>query len=208
MRLEKSLLYAGIAVPLIYFGNLILTPLFYPGYSHVTQYASELGGPDAPRPYIFNTAIMLLGVAGLVAAAGFFLGLRRLTGKALLPTLLGLILLLFGVSMVMGGLFPMPDERHGGFGLGMGVHLGPLLLALALRKRPNLRGLQVYLLITTVLMIAFFAIMMGVGELVTRANVGIFQRLYALNLFPWIGIGSYFVKRELERAVDRNSVRV
>ena len=200
MRLEKSLLNAGIAVPLIYFGNLILTPLFYPGYSHVTQYASELGGPDAPRPYIFNTAIMLLGVAGLVAGAGFFLGLRRLTGKTLLPALLGLILLLFGVSMIMGGLFPMPDERHGGFGLGMGVHLGPLLLALALRKRPNLRGLQVYLLITTVLMIVFFAIMMGVGELVTRANVGIFQRLYALNLFPWIGIGAYFVKRELERA--------
>lgn len=200
MRLEKSLLNAGIAVPLIYFGNLILTPLFYPGYNHVTQYASELGGPDAPRPYIFNTAIMLLGVAGLVAGAGLFLGLRRLTGKTLLPALLGLILLLFGVSMVMGGLFPMPDERHGGFGLGMGVHLGPLLLALALRKRPNLRGLRVYLLITTVLMIAFFAIMMGVGELVTRANVGIFQRLYALNLFPWIGIGSYFVKRELERA--------
>ena len=197
MRLEKSLLYAGIAVPLIYFGNLILTPLFYPGYNHVTQYASELGGPDAPRPYIFNTAILLLGVAGLVAAAGYFLGLRRLTGKTLLPALLGLILLLFGVSMVMGGLYPMPDERHGGFGLGMGVHLGPLLLALALRKRPHLRGLRVYLLITMVLMVVFFAIMMGVGQLVTRANVGIFQRVYALNLFPWIGIGAWFVKREL-----------
>ena len=199
MRLEKGLLYAGIAVPLIYFGNLILTPLSYPGYNHVTQYASELGGPDAPRPYIFNTAILLLGVAGLLAAAGYFLGLRRLTGKTFLPALLGLILLLFGVSMVMGGMFPMPDERHGGFGLGMGVHLGPLLLALALRKRPNLRGLRVYLMITTVLMIVFFAIMMGVGQLVTRANVGLFQRLYALNLFPWIGIGAWFVKRELER---------
>lgn len=200
MRLEKSLLYAGIAVPVIYFGNLLLTPLFYPGYSHVTQYASELGGPDAPRPYIFNTAILLLGVAGLAAGAGYFLGLRRLTGKTGLPAVLGLILVLFGVSMVMGGMFPMPDERHGGFGLGMGVHLGPLLLALALRKRPDLRGLRTYLLVTTVLMIGFFAVMMGVGQLVTRANVGIFQRLYALNLFPWIGIGAWFVKRELERA--------
>lgn len=200
MRLEKSLLYAGIAVPLIYFGNLLLTPLFYPGYSHVTQYASELGGPDAPRPYIFNTAILLLGVAGLLASAGYFLGLRRLTGKTPLPAVLGLILLLFGVSMVLGGMFPMPDERHGGFGLGMGVHLGPPLLALALRGRPHLRGLRVYLIVTTVLMIGFFAVMMGVGQLVTRANVGVFQRLYALNLFPWIGVGAWFVKRELERA--------
>lgn len=199
MRLEKTLLNAGIAVPLIYFGNLILTPLFYPGYDHVTQYASELGGPDAPRPYIFNTAILLLGVAGLLAAPGFFLGLRRLTGRKVLPTLLGLILLLFGVSMVMGGLFPMPDERHGGFGLGMGVHLGPLFLALALRGRENLRGLRLYLLVTTVLMIGFFSVMMGVGGLVTRANVGVFQRVYALNLFPWIGVGAWFVKRELTR---------
>jgi hypothetical membrane protein len=203
MRLEKSLLHAGIAVPLLYFGNLVLTPLFYPGYNHVTQYASELGGPDAPRPIIFNTVIMVLGVAGLAAGAGFFLGLRRLTGKTVLAALLGLIMVLFGASMVMGGLFPMPDPRHGGYGLGMGVHLGPLLLALALRKRPNLRGLRIYLLITTVLMIVFFAIMMGVGQLVTRANVGVFQRLYALNLFPWIGIGSYFVKRELEAVEGR-----
>jgi hypothetical membrane protein len=199
MRLVKNLLNAGIAVPILYFGNLIFTPLFYPGYSHVTQYASELGGPDAPRPFIFNTVLVLLGVAGLAAGAGFFLGLRRLTGKTVLAALLGLIMVLFGVSMILGGLFPMPDPRHGGFGLGMGIHLGPLLLALALRSRENLRGLNAYLLITMVLMIVFFAIMMGVGGLVTRANVGVFQRLYALNLFPWIGAGSYFVKRELGR---------
>ena len=37
----------------------------------------------------------------LLAAAGYFLGLRRLTGKALLPVLLGLILLLFGSGLVL-----------------------------------------------------------------------------------------------------------
>jgi len=27
----------------------------------------------------------------------------------------------WGVAMIMGGMFPMPDERHGGFGLGLAV---------------------------------------------------------------------------------------
>lgn len=73
MRLERILLLAGVAVPILYFGNLLVSPLFYPGYSHV----------------------------------------------------------------------------------------------------------------------------IGVGSLVTRANVGIFQRLYALSSFPWIGVASYVLAREL-----------
>jgi hypothetical membrane protein len=202
MRLERILLLAGVAVPILYFGNLIVSPLFYPGYSHVTQYASELGGPDAPRPSIFNAGVVLTGIATIAAGAGFFLALRRLTGKSLLAALVGLVVLLTGISFVMGGLFPMPDPRHGGFGLGLGVHLAPLLLALALWKRRNLRALNVYLLVTMVLMIAFFAIMMGVGSLVTRANVGIFQRVYALCNFPWIGIAAYALDRELARGIE------
>jgi hypothetical membrane protein len=196
-RQEAILVKAGIAVPILYFGNLLLTPLFYPGYSHVTQYASELGGPDAPHPAIFNTVVALLGVAGIAAGFGYFFALRRLTGKTLLAALVGVLVGLFGVSMVLGGLFPMPDPRHGGFGLGMGIHLGPALVALALRNRERLRGLKIYLWVTTVLMIALFAVMMGVGGLVTRANVGLFQRTYALVLFPWVGIASYFLGREL-----------
>lgn len=199
MRRERILLLAGVAVPILYFGNLIVSSLFYPGYSHVTQYASELGGPEAPRPYLFNTGVMLTGAACVVAGFGFFLAVRRLTGKPLLAALAGLAISLAGIAFVMGGLFPMPDPRHGAFGLGMGFHLAPIFLILALWKRRNLRALNVFLIVTVVLMTAFFAIMMGVGSLVTRANVGVFQRLYALCMFPWIGIAAWVLDRELTR---------
>lgn len=197
MRLEKSLLLAAVAVPWLYLGNLLISALFYPGYSHITQYASELGGPDAPIPALFNTGVILVGAAGIAAGLGFFLALRRLTNTILLSLGLGLCVSLFGLSLVLGGVFPMPDERHGGYGLGLGIHLGPVLLALALRQHKTLSALNPYLIITALLFVMMFAIMMGVGGLVTRANVGIFQRLYALCMFPWIGVAGYYLNRQL-----------
>ena len=40
--------------------------------------------------------------------------------------------------------------------------------------------------------------MMGIGSLVTRANVGAFQRLYALVNFSWIGVASYALLKYFE----------
>ena len=197
MWLEKRLLRAGIAVPLLYVGTLLLSSLFYPGYSHRTQYASELGSAAAPYPLLFNAGIILVGVCSIVAGLGFFLVLKRLTGSVLVPGLLGLCLVLFGISFVLGGAFPMPDERHGGYGLGLGIHGGPLLLALALWPRKPLRALNLYLLVTALGLITLFAIMMGVGGLVTRANVGLWQRSYAFFMLPWIGVASYALNRNL-----------
>ena len=195
-------LRAGIAIPILYFGTVIVSSLFYPGYNHVRQYASELGSAEAPLPMLFNGGILLTGIASLVAAPGFVAALRRLRGNAVLAWLLAIILALFGVSMIMGGLFPMPDPRHGGFGLGLGVHAGPALLAAALWRREDARLLRGFLLVTTVLVVAMFAIMMGVGGLVTRANVGVFQRVYALTLFPWMGIGSWALLRRVSSRAE------
>ena len=106
-------------------------------------------------------------------------------------------LVLFGVSFVMGGAFPMPDERHGGYGLGLGIHVAPLLLALALWKHQALRTLNLYLIVTALVMLTLFAVMMGVGGLVTRANVGLWQRTYVLFMLPWIGVASFYLNRHL-----------
>lgn len=45
------------------------------------------------------------------------------------------------------------------------------------------------------LLATMFAIMMGVGGLVTLDNVGVFQRTYSLTLFPWIGIAAWYLLR-------------
>ena len=40
---------------------------------------------------------------------------------------------------------PMPDERHSGFGLGLGGPLVPLFALLAIRKLPDAKGMKLFL---------------------------------------------------------------
>src|SRR5256885_12475767 len=86
--IRKLLLAALIAVPICYYFALIVGAATYPGYSHVTRYASELGAADAPYPALFNVPIIIGGVApglasiGVVAALRAFSGRRRLAGFA------------------------------------------------------------------------------------------------------------------------------
>ena len=55
--MRKVLAVALIAIPAFYYFALIVGAATYPGYSHVTNYASELGAADAPHPQLFNIPI-------------------------------------------------------------------------------------------------------------------------------------------------------
>ena len=197
MRSPRHLLSLGIAVPILYLLALVLGSAFYPGYSHVTRYASELGAADAPYPWIFNSGIVAAGLAAAVAGPGFFHALRRIGSDRLPAVLSGLAFSFWGVAMVLGGSFPMPDPRHGGFGLGLGLQVAPLFLLWGLRRAPDAGRLRLFLLVVFLAMTALFAVMMGVGGLVTRANVGLWQRGNALASIPWIGIAAYALRRRL-----------
>lgn len=190
-------MFAGILIPVVYFGLLIVARLIYPGFNYATQYASEMGSAEARYPAVFNTGVMLCGVLGLVASFGFYHAVRRLGGNRWLAALTGLTFLLFGIGTFLGGRFPMPDERHGGYGLMLAIQLTPLFLALALWRVRSLRGLCIFLLVVFAIMTFFIFVMFGVGELVTRANVGLWQRGNALAGFPWIGIAAWRLRKEL-----------
>jgi hypothetical membrane protein len=193
-RAERALLIAGVMVPVLYYTALLVTPLFWPGYSHVRQYASELGSADSPRPELFNFTILAAGVAAMLAGAGFFLALKRIGGRALPSALAAVALFLWGVSFVMGGLFPMPDPRHGGFGLGLAMHLAPLFMLWALRGT-TAPALKAFLVAVFAVSAALILVMFGVGGLVRRANVGLWQRAYSLSAIPWVGVAAAVLMR-------------
>lgn len=199
MNSPRFLLLLGIAVPVLYFGTVLVAASTWPAYSHVTRYVSELGGPEAPKPWLFNAGIMSMGVICILAAAGFGSALRRLGGRGALSRIAAVCVALFGVSMVMGGAFPMPNSLHGAFGLGFALVPAPVFMALALRSNSRLGGLRALLWASAALMLVALGIMMGVGHLVTRANVGIWQRINALAMFPWLGVSAWWLRRELGR---------
>lgn len=188
--------WALIAIPLLYYFGLIAGAATYPGYSHVTNYASELGAAGAPYPELFNVSIILLGVCALAAAPLLLTELGELSGGKLWPRLAGIALALWGASMVMGGLFPMPDDRHGGYGLGLAAPLIPLFTLLALRKVAGANSMVLFLGFVFLASLVMLAIMFGVGSLVTTANVGLFQRLNTFVSIPWLAVlGLWLMRR-------------
>ena len=186
--MRKLLPLALIAIPALYYFALIAGAATYPGYSHMTNYASELGAAEAPYPWLFNVSIMLVGAAAILSALLLPGALGDSGAHGLWPVLAAMALALWGASMVMGGLFPMPDDRHGAFGLGLVAPLIPLFVLLALRPVDGSRAMQVFLAIVLVASVAMLAIMFGVGELVTLSNVGLFQRLNTAASIPWFAV--------------------
>jgi hypothetical protein len=198
----KKLLTAGlVAAPVLYYFALFAGAATYPGYDHVTRYASELGAADAPYPWLFNYSIIAMGVATLLGAVGLALSLRDLSGKWTWAVLAAVALALWGASMVMGGLFPLPDERHGGFGMGLAEPLAPLFVLLALLGVPRSGAMKTFLAVVFVGSLVLLAIMMGVGELVRRSNVGLWQRANTAFAIPWTAVlGLWLILRKPQAA--------
>ena len=122
------------------------------------------------------------------------LGLPRrllviLEGEGLANDATALILYRFAVAAVSTGAFALGPA--------------PVLMALALRREPGLGGLRNLLWVNAVLMASLLAVMMGVGDLVTLANVGLWQRANALTMFPWIGIAAWWLLRASAEPVRR-----
>lgn len=193
-KLEAVSLRLAVWMPFLYAGNLAFSSLFYPGYSQSRQMVSELGAQGAPHPAIFNVGVFLIGITILIGAFGFFRALRRLGAKPIWVWLTSSVLVLSGLATLMAGLYPLPDPRHDGKYLGLVIILGPVSLATALWRLADARPFIIYLLATNLLMIVMLAILMGVGGFATAANVGFYQRAYALAAFPWIGAAAYALK--------------
>ncbi|WP_374514591.1 DUF998 domain-containing protein [Brevundimonas sp.] len=186
--MRRLLALALIMITALYYFGLLAGAATYPGYSHVTNYASELGAAEAPYPWLFNISIILAGASAIVAALTLPAAFRGLGARRVWSIVAAVALALWGASMIMGGLFPMPDERHAGFGLGLVAPLIPLLVLLALGPVKGSGAMRVLLAFIFLGSAAMLAIMFGVGGLVTQANVGLYQRLNSGVGIIWFAV--------------------
>lgn len=194
---RSKLLWGLILAPLFYYVGLIGGSLLWPGYSHATQYASELGSAAAPYPMFFNVNVILCGLAALVGGIGLTHALHRLSGKRGWATAAGISISLWGVAVIIAGLYPMPNELHGAYGLAIAGQLTPLFALLALRNVEGARGLKIFLGIIFVASLAMFAIMMGVAGPLKRANIGIWQRINSGLGIPYLAVLGWVLLQRL-----------
>jgi hypothetical membrane protein len=197
---RENLLWGVILAPVFYYVGLIGGGLLWPGYSHVSQYASELGSAAAPYPMFFNVFAILCGLAAFVGGFGLADGLARLSGRRGWTNAAGITLSLWGVAVIIAGLYPMPNELHGAYGLGMAGQFTPLFALLALRGVEGLGWLRVFLALIFVASLAMFLYMMGVAGPLPRATIGIYQRINSALGIPYLAILGWVVLRHLRGA--------
>lgn len=186
---EVIALKAGVAIPFFYFGSVVASALFYPGFSFVRQFASELGAVGAPHPQILNAGLVMVGVMSLIAAFGFWRAFGHLDARPILARLTCYVVGMFGVGILMAGIFPIPNYlMHSGFGLSLPVIIGPVLLAAALKARRDARRLRNYLLVTNILIVVMLVFYIACTH---TDFVGIGQLLYSLTAIPWMGVSAY-----------------
>lgn len=211
--MARFLLFLGILVPLIYLGAILGAAFYYPHYSHVTQYVSELGAKASPHREIFNYGMMACGAAAVLAAFGFFLALHRLSRGFVFATLTTVALGLWGIAMVMGGHYPLPDVRHNAYGLAMAIEAAPLFLLLALLRDSKLAWLKALSVLVLLVSGALLAVMMGAGQMahipqlvVHKSDVGLWQRAYAASIIPWIALAALGLSGAMGRVQRRQAI--
>jgi hypothetical membrane protein len=186
--MQRLYLWGLILAPIFYYTGLIGGALLWPGYSHVSQYASELGSAASPHPMFFNTNAILCGLAAIIGAVGLNHALATLSGKRGWAMAAAISVALWGASVIMAGLFPMPHELHGAYGLGIAGQLTPLLTLLTLRNVEGTFGLKLFLGFIFVASLAMFLVMMGIAGPLKIATIGLYQRVNSFLGIPYLAV--------------------
>lgn len=185
LKKEKLLLVCGISAWLVYILNLILSATLNPDYSHLSNLVSDLGRVKYTYSRFFNVGLFLFATLYLFSALGFYQSILRITGKKVISVIVCISNILFSVSLFFAAIFPLPDLRHIGYGIGSFYDLTPLFLAVAFFKHPGARRIFFYQLIFFVLIMVMRSISYGMFGLINESNIGLIQRLYVSVLIIW-----------------------
>lgn len=157
--------------------------MFAPGYSAVSQHASELtllGG----MPQI------LLDIAALGSGAAFILfgiGLWRETGRTLAFGAIAWIL--FGVSMMSNGIWIMGSPLHGLYALGLANLVAPALSLIETRRLRDDHSLFVVTILCS--FGGLFYLWLNLMGLDAPATHGLTQRLFSSLCSLWPAWAAY-----------------
>lgn len=196
---RRRLLGVGVAAPLLALTVVAVAILAYPGFNNATQYLSELGGATAKAPIIFNGGVFVAGVMAGLAGIGFGLAIYALTGARVAAWVIAIVFILAGGGMSASTLWPWPDPRHMIINLALGIQLAPMLLLWGLAKRRDVPRLKLFLVVTFVVMAILTVLTKHLvfPGTVNDANVGWWERLYAIVLVCWVGVAAWVLDRKL-----------
>ncbi|HEY8616042.1 acyltransferase family protein [Phenylobacterium sp.] len=197
---RRLLLGFGVAAPVVALASVTVSMAAYPDYNHARQFLSELGGAGSPAPIFFNGGVLAAGLMAALAGSGFGFALAGITGARVSAALTALAFAIAGAGLVTAALYPWPDPRHVAVNLGLGIQLAPLLLLWGLRHQRDLPRLKLFLGIVFILMATLTVITKHLvfPGTVNDANVGWWERAYAVVLVGWVAVAAIVLERRLQ----------
>ena len=192
MLISRLCLWAGLLAIALYVVTVVVLGLLTPQYSHVTNLVSDLGRIESPYHMAFGILLGTVGVLFVLSSVGFFDGVRTISGNLMLSIAIGVAVGAIGVGLIISAIFPLPDARHGGFGLARLFFLVPLLVAIATWKKTDLSSFKVFNLGSFIAMLASIPIFRFFIE---NGQMGFGQRITVFIMYGWFTITSYYFLR-------------
>jgi hypothetical membrane protein len=204
----RILALGGIAGVVVFAVVVVVCSALRPGYSHVTQFISELGENGGSRSWLMNFAGFI--PTGLLFAA-FGVSLSHLMPRTATSLVASLLIVVYGLGIVGAGVYacdPGCPNHH--LSTEATLHrvvsitafiaaiLGIALWAYCFRARADWRALWRFSAITSALALVLLLLMGAAQD--TRTLVGVWQRLFIATLDAWCAIVGYRAYRALARA--------
>ena len=197
MKNLKILSICGVFGAIAYLIFILIASSLFPGYSHASEYVSNLGAVGQPSALVMNIGFIVTGSLIML------FGLSTLTSfkKDWKGTVGGIIIMFEGLAQILSGVFScepgcnatdptMAESIHNivgplGFIL---IILAAFFWAFRFRKQDSWDSFWIYTLVTGIAALILFVIF---GMSVGTPIVGIWQRLLRITLYLWVAIFSY-----------------
>ncbi|EAR09860.1 DUF998 domain-containing protein [Reinekea blandensis] len=193
-------------LPVVSLGWLVIAILLagaaYPGYSHLTQFMSELGATGAPHGIYVNMAGFL--VAELLVLGFVVLAFGRLQGAVLLRASV-LMIAVYALLIIVASFFTCDFQcRPESPTLSHSTHMASaalaylsalfaVLLAALSPSQHSSRAFRLYSLLT------WLACSVVMGYLISEPQwIGFWQRVYELLIYTWMIVFAFQVQRKTD----------
>jgi hypothetical membrane protein len=183
----------GILAPIVWASAIVLCGSLRPGYSHVTQYISELGERGSSTELIMRYAgFVPTGLMHAAFAAFLYVAFKG----SRLASFAAALLALNGLARVAAGMFPCETGCAGGGLISQRLHnlsalvgffalIGAVLVCGVLfRRYQYLRVLSLYSIGSAILGLVFLVLLERSAE--SRAGTGLYECLASGVLSLWI----------------------
>jgi hypothetical membrane protein len=188
----------GIASPMLFVLLVVVMGFIHPGYSHLTNFISDLGALDAPIPYVQRLNFFQFGIGIAVLAWALYMGMDQ-------PSRVALVLqVIIGVGIFLSGIFPGHSNDPGsretmlhnlvGIPAFLMIMLVPLVAGWRFRRSEAWRGLSAYSISMTPVLVAMFVLMARADASPTGAP-GLFQRLFIGTWLFWMVVIAHRLHR-------------